>query len=317
MTRKTRCCWMPAAPFVVLSTMLLFLLLFLAACATSASPTPEILEKSTPPMTVRLSTASRPALGAVLDLLCEFTPERDVSNLGITLTLPAQLEIISGQTTWHGNAAANETVSLPLQVRVVEEGRFDARAYAYVGTNRSGYGAGAKLYFLVHGARGWAGNAPLVNHWVGNRIAPGGMMVDAASNPVRARAYLTEPLAWGGQTEAVLEVTSAVTVENARIGFIVPTAGLQVMDRQISPTSALAADTRGASSGNAERRNDIFWEGTVSAGETVVARIKLRPTTTGEGVVHAYMSDVRPQEGPVLLYSESLQLQAFDPDRAE
>lgn len=297
----------------------LLLLLLLVACTTSSTPipdiTPDIIGKTTAPMKIRLSTSSRPALGAVLDLLCEVTPEVDASNLGITLTLPTQLEVISGQTTWRGNVAANETVSISLQVRVAGEGRFDARAYTYFKTSVVGHGAGAELYFLVRGERGWAGNAPPVNHWVGNRISPTGRMIDAASNPVQARAYLTEPLAWGRQTEIVLEVTSTAHMEDAQIGFIVPSVGLEIIDRQVSPMSSFTADTR-SERGDGDRQHDIFWEGALEAGETVSVTLKLRPQLTGEGRVYAYVTDLR-ATGPVLLFSERLAVEAYDPDLAE
>ncbi|PKO20427.1 MAG: hypothetical protein CVU38_20160 [Chloroflexi bacterium HGW-Chloroflexi-1] len=289
-----------------------------AVKATAAVP--ESMGKAVTPMEMRLTLADKPALGCPLTVTLMLKPQIAAPNMAITVTLPAELELVGGALTWQGDVGKDEAKQISFQVRVAVNGYYSMKAYATFNPNPGSpfpYPKAAWLYFVVDGAEGWAGEEPPKNNWVANNVGVGGLPVPPGTEQIIAHAYLTRPLEWGQETDLIYEITPTADINHVEIGFVLPVAGLAVVERENPRQKTFSWQP------SSERKilGSVFhtpmsWEGMLVKNDQIVIRVRLKPTTTGEGAIIAYTSENRPG-GSVLLHKEILRLSVYRPDRAE
>ncbi len=316
MLRKTRTLWVIAAGLVGLAVILLA-----AGCVTiPTKPTPAVLGKLEPPLEVDLFLSGQPLLGSTQTMTFTVKPLIDAPNAMVTITLPAEIELVSGSLTWQGELRKEEEKLFPIRVRITADGYYSAKAYVMVRPDPKHeltYGRTAFLYFLVDGTEGWASNQPPKNNWVANNVSPGGLPVPPGTERITAHAYLTRPLEWDQETDLIYEITPTADIDQVEIGLILPQAGIAVVEQKNPRQKTLVFRPA------AEREilgtkvgPSMSWYGPLVKDDRTVIRVRLKPATTGEGAIIAYVSEIRPG-GAVLLHSEILRLSVYRPDRAE
>jgi hypothetical protein len=341
---KARTPWTIAAGLAALAVILLVA----AGCANvPAKLTPAALQtppgssartKPLPPIEVELNMRGRPTLGATVqvDLLVKLLA--DAPSTVVTLTLPAgSIELAGGKTVWQsvqraenpatgavqhavwqGSPPKGEATVLPTALRITRNGYHQIHAYAYIDLGIGGrYGNFADLYLLVDGAEAWVGKQPPKNNWVANNVSPGGLPVPPGTERLIARACLTRPLEWNQETDLIYEITPTADIEKVEIGLILPQAGIAVV-KQGNPRQetlvfrpAAEREILGTKVGSVMR-----WVGPLVEDDKTVTRVSLKPTTTGEGAIIVYVSELR-SGGAVLLHKEILHLSVYRPDMAE
>ncbi|PKO20229.1 MAG: hypothetical protein CVU38_21240, partial [Chloroflexi bacterium HGW-Chloroflexi-1] len=306
MMRRTRTTLVIIAGLLALAVILL-----LAGCAAiptqlppvatagrvtlPTQPPPAELGKPVAPLDVDLSLSGKPLLGSTQTMT--FTvkpwPGTDAPNAAITITLPPEIELVSGSLTWQGDIPKDETRQVQVNVRIASKGYYSARGY--VRFSRSvygGYGKTAALYFVVDDTDAWAGKQPPKNNWVANNVSPGGRPVPPGTERITAHAYLTRPLEWDQETDLIYEITPTADIDQVEIGLILPQAGIAVVEQKNPRQKTLVFRPA------AEREilgtkvgPSMSWYGPLVKDDRTVIRVRLKPATTGEGAIIAYVSE--------------------------
>jgi hypothetical protein len=120
---------------------------------------------------------------------------------------------------------------------------------------------------------------------------------------------LTEEIALEKETELIYEVTPSIDLSNVSIGFILPKAGLSVT--KVKGPSQVSLSRR-----SGEREGILSWEGAMARGENVVIKVRIKPITTGEGVLKAYM-EARQKGKIIVSRSDSIKVKLYTPRMAE
>jgi len=323
MMRKNQTPWVVVAGLVVI--------LLMAGCtAIPAKPTPTLLGKPEPPLEVDLSLSGKPLLGSTQTMTFTVKPLIEAPNASITITLPAEIELVSGALTWQGELSKEEETQFPIQVRIAATGYYRILATAdFTPGPGVRYWNGSLLYFVVDGTAGWAGKQPPKNNWVASNIGIPGRDDPSRVGQLDVQVYLTEPLQWGKETELVYEVTSSVGIaDRVSIGLILPKVGLTVVSRKDPDQETLSFYPPKTLENRVQSDDPSFsppdsdsvmrWEGYLNKGDPAVIRLKIKPTTTGEGSITAYINTPDPNGGTgALLYSRSLSLKVYTPNLAE
>jgi hypothetical protein len=255
----------------------------------------------------------KPALGEHVNLILKVKMLVDAPNTTMCITLPVGIELVRGELCWQGDFKKDETRQLEVTVRTVEDGYYKIVGWVQAILREKLYmdiGDGDVLYLLVEGSEAWVGKKPPRNNWVPNNVGPSGRGWPPNSNLVQARFFLTDELTLGKETELVYEVTPLIDIDNARIGIILPKAGLSVVEVKGPGQVGLSRRSR-------EPQGVMSWEGPMVKGKTVVIRVRIKPIATGEGTLSAYVNDLR-KDGPVLLrYDFIRDLKLYTPRMAE
>jgi hypothetical protein len=120
---------------------------------------------------------------------------------------------------------------------------------------------------------------------------------------------LTEEIALEKETELIYEITPSIDLSNVSIGFILPKAGLSVT--KVEGPSQVSLSRR-----SGEWEGVLSWEGAMARGEKVVIKVRIKPITTGEGVLEAYM-EARQKGKIIVSRSDSIKVKLYTPRMAE
>ena len=71
---------------------------------------------------------------------------RDLPNVTLYLTLPPEVEIVSGDANWHGDIVDGQTMMIDLTIRVKSAGQWTVDAYAFSDFGTGGFGDGKTLF---------------------------------------------------------------------------------------------------------------------------------------------------------------------------
>ena len=102
------------------------------------------------PMEVNLSLSYVPALNKTAELTCTITSSIDAPNTTAQITLPAGLELVSGNLSWHGDIVANGQESFSVVIESVEIGNWTIEASARYPVPGGWNGDEDRLYILVY-----------------------------------------------------------------------------------------------------------------------------------------------------------------------
>lgn len=131
MTNQRRC-------LKVVVLVVCLALFALSACNNPASP-----------MQVGLSVSPAPVVGQEVNLHVEIFSRTAAPNTILTVTLPAEVELVSGSLNWSGDIEAKQTASVDLTIRVTQAGEWfvfaEAFHYSQPGTIY-GFGGEQALY---------------------------------------------------------------------------------------------------------------------------------------------------------------------------
>jgi hypothetical protein len=99
-------------------TAIAFALFLLAACVRSRGPGS--------PLDVRASISPAPIVGRDVTWHIEMVSLGNVflPNTTLSVTLPAEVELVSGDANWHGDIPAGDTVAVDLTIRVTMPGEW-------------------------------------------------------------------------------------------------------------------------------------------------------------------------------------------------
>jgi hypothetical protein len=92
----------------------------ISACTSSQSP-----------MTVSLTVSPAPVVGEPVNLHIEIFSQTAAPNTVLTVTLPAEVELVSGSLNWSGDIEAKQTTSVDLIIRVTQAGEWFVFAQAF------------------------------------------------------------------------------------------------------------------------------------------------------------------------------------------
>jgi hypothetical protein len=70
-------------------------------------------------------------------------------NTTLSVTLPVEVELVSGPADWHGDIPSSGVVSVDLLIRVTTPGEWPIHAYAYADLGSGNVYGGSKLLYLV------------------------------------------------------------------------------------------------------------------------------------------------------------------------
>jgi hypothetical protein len=76
-----------------------------------------------------LSVLGTPSLNQTVDLIFTIKPMVDLSNVTIKIFLPESIDVISGNTEWHGDIKENKEIKLHLKLKVNQVGIREIRTY--------------------------------------------------------------------------------------------------------------------------------------------------------------------------------------------
>jgi hypothetical protein len=97
-------------------------------------------------MTVKASISPAPIVGQAVTLRVEITTTRDAPNTTLQMTLPQDIELMSGDANWQGDIKAGESITIDLVIRVNQAGDYVIDAYAFARTGPdSGFGNGKQV----------------------------------------------------------------------------------------------------------------------------------------------------------------------------
>ena len=105
------------------------------------------------PLDVRASISPTPIVGQEVTWHIEMVSLGNVSlpNTTLSVTLPAGVELVSGDANWHGDVPAGGTVAVDLTIRVTMPGEWAIYAYAFSQfdpNSPGGVGGGKTLYII-------------------------------------------------------------------------------------------------------------------------------------------------------------------------
>jgi len=69
------------------------------------------------PVDLRLELGGEPAVGAEVEVTLRIRPLADAAAVALTLTLPSELELVAGETTWRGVVRAGQSHALTVVIR--------------------------------------------------------------------------------------------------------------------------------------------------------------------------------------------------------
>jgi hypothetical protein len=280
----------------------LALLLLLSGCLEG----PPLHTAPRPPIEVDLSMEGSPALGKEVNLTVKVKPHVDIPNITVWISLPSEMEGVSGEMRWQGDLRKEETKQLKVTARTVKDGYYKIWGGAQAKLPYGFFREGDVLYLLVEGSEAGVGKRPPKNNWVPNNVGIGG---PHNSHLARARLYLTEEIALEKETELIYEITPSIDLSNVSIGFILPKAGLSVT--KVEGPSQVSLSRR-----SGEWEGVLSWEGAMARGEKVVIKVRIKPITTGEGVLEAYM-EARQKGKIIVSRSDSIKVKLYTPRMAE
>lgn len=115
---------------------------FLIACSKSPSS----------PLAVQASIFPDPVVGREVTLQVEMSSSREetLPDTTLKIELPKEIEVVKGETEWHGEIPVGQTVVVNLQIKVLQEGEWIVRSRAFSDFgNGYGFGDGKTLYLTT------------------------------------------------------------------------------------------------------------------------------------------------------------------------
>jgi len=118
--------------------------IYITSCISSNAPSS--------PVSVRATISPEPLVGREVNLHIEIvSSKRELPNTTLYVTLPPEIDLVSGETTWEGHIPANSQASVDLTIRVNTPGEWMVEAYAFSRSNpdtNNGFG-GVKQLFIT------------------------------------------------------------------------------------------------------------------------------------------------------------------------
>ncbi|MBI2578077.1 MAG: hypothetical protein HYW26_00020 [Candidatus Aenigmarchaeota archaeon] len=133
--------------------------------------------KPSAPMYVNLSLTGTPSLNQPVELTFTVTPLTDAPNTLIQVMLPEGFSLISGNLSWNGDIAKNETIQIRSTVKAVEAGYWAIEAYAK--SMRFGFGKRSMLFINVSETTATVSKSPLQDYSRSNRTMVGELPPDS------------------------------------------------------------------------------------------------------------------------------------------
>jgi hypothetical protein len=288
--------------------LLLALLLLLSGCREGLP----VHTKPKPPVEVYLSMRGKPALGEHVNLILKVKMLVDAPNTTMCITLPVGIELVRGELCWQGDFKKDETRQLEVTVRTVEDGYYKIVGWVQAILREKLYmdiGDGDVLYLLVEGSEAWVGKRPPKDNWEdAPAVGPG---LPKNTHLVRTRFFLRDELALGKETELVYEVTPLIDLHRVSIGIWLPISGISVIETKVPSEVNIHRSMN-------QPEGLFAWDGQIAKGQKVVITIRIKPVTTGETNLYAYVHESRKDGTTIVLCQDSIRdLKLYTPRMAE
>jgi len=170
-------------------------------------------------------------------------------------------------------------------------------------------GDGDVLYLLVEGSEAWVGKRPPKDNWEdAPAVGPG---LPKNTHLVRTRFFLRDELALGKETELVYEVTPLIDLHRVSIGIWLPISGISVIETKVPSEVNIHRSMN-------QPEGLFAWDGQIAKGQKVVITIRIKPVTTGETNLYAYVHESRKDGTTIVLCQDSIRdLKLYTPRMAE
>ena len=145
-------CFFTKQKIKILAVCLSFLFVFIGACTSTPISQDEDISsgKLSVPLSVELSIAGIPSLNQPVELVLSITPVVDAPNTAAQIILPEEFILIEGNLTWEGDIDKDDTFTLAVTIKAVEEGDMAIRAQVVSGEPSYRFGKNDTLFISVY-----------------------------------------------------------------------------------------------------------------------------------------------------------------------
>jgi len=258
--------------------------------------------KITSAVTGELEISDKPLLNQNFNMIYRISSRTDAINVEAEITLPENIELVSGNLKWSGSLEKDKSVDIPLELKVTKIGQYEIKGMVmhYFTEDREGSREGDSdiIYLDVSEKDASVSDKAPENNWRSAR-AFGTPFYETEINAHLDFGF-TELPELNKEVNLLMKVTPHEDINNARLTIILHDKGLKLVkvDSVTRPTKESEwTDKSGVDL--LSDKNQISWIGNLNKDEEFIINLVVKTTVTGSGGIYASVSTYDNSEGKV------------------